>query len=362
MGQVVPLAAYSGTGDPPAEMSPMTPTAAAASPPPNEARAAAGSGSQAPSTAMIAGIVGGVGAAAVFTGGFVQLCLFSSVLFTGGLCQLCQQCRVAAGAAAALPPFLPLAPHLPAFPPPAPAAAVALLVFLRSRKSKQAAEHGPYVYDKNAAKASPPPRRGGSASNSIDLEGQSTPRHCQPITPRRTALKNGGPQGSFHMHATQPLPASLPSAGVHLVSGVHLLPRAPSSAALGSGRGSRLQPPSGRSMASASDPQVGSWGKGGGIGSAGGGKPRGVAAGAPAHGWQRCCSINQSAASDQRCDLLPPLQLPIAPDAQRAAHRSQQAAEQQAVREYLKSKPPQVGGRVLRRAFVRFVRGVSEDA
>lgn len=179
---------------------------------------------------------------------------------------------------------------------------VGMFVYLRLRRGPGSSSDaaGGYRFDKSAAKRSPAPRRTASGS-SLDLEGACTPRFRQPITPRRSALKGDrdGGGGAVHLHVVA---AGLPAPRApetQLLPGVHLMPRAPSGAAASAG-GASCIPRS--SSATSIGPRV------------------------PA-------SATRTAAAAAVHDMQ---------DAQRAAHLAQQAAEQAAMRDYLRSLPPQV--------------------
>ncbi|KAL4435653.1 hypothetical protein ABPG77_002616 [Micractinium sp. CCAP 211/92] len=178
---------------------------------------------------------------------------------------------------------------------------VGLFVYLRYRRglgsSSDAA--GGYRYDKSSAKQSPEPAPRRTASgNSIDLEGACTPRFRKPITPRRAALKGGSEGaagGNFHLHAVSGAPPAPRAPDTQLLPGVHLMPRAPSGSA-GSGVPYIPRP----SPASTVGPRV------------------------PA-------AVSRA-----------PIALQDMQDARRVAYLAQQAAEQAAMRDYLRSLPPQV--------------------
>ncbi|KAL4425290.1 hypothetical protein ABPG75_009306 [Micractinium tetrahymenae] len=181
---------------------------------------------------------------------------------------------------------------------------VGLFVYLRHRKGAGSSDAaGEYRYDKRAAKQSPEPAPRRTASGaSIDLEGAYTPRFRQPATPRRSALKgarDGAAAGAaaFHLHAVAAMLPGPRAPEPQLVPGVHLMPRVPSGPA-GSGSGAPSIPRT--SSATSIGPRV----------------PPNVAR-------------TMSAVQDMQ-------------DARRAAYLAQQAAEQAAMRDYLRSLPPQV--------------------
>ncbi|PRW34023.1 alpha beta-hydrolase [Chlorella sorokiniana] len=167
----------------------------------------------------------------------------------------------------------------------------ALLIWLKLRRSGSSADGT----TPKEAKRSPAPGLGrASSATTVDLESATTPRFRQPITPRRSALKHssslggsGSQRGLISLHAAAHTGFSfpMPPTGPQLVPGVHLMPRAPSVSSI-----SGLRPNVARTMATVQ-------------------------------------SMREAQASQR------------AQQAER--ERAQQAAEQAAMRDYLRSRPPQ---------------------